>query len=93
MANVRKESEPKAEVARYSHGAISRASSIKTVYVQDNDFWESAKDYAAEKGISLSEMVMQSLAEYMGKKEKHCGKCERIREILSAGSVVAKAKK
>lgn len=94
MANVRKESKPQAEVARYAHGNISRASSIKTVYVQDNDFWESAKDFAAEKGISLSEMIMQSLAEFMGKAEKHCGRCERIREILSAGSVqVKKGKK
>jgi hypothetical protein len=93
MANVRKESEPRPEVARYSHGKISRASSIKTVYVQDNDFWEAAKNHAAEKGMSLSEMIMQSLAEFMGKEEKHCGRCERIREILSAGSIKAKVKK
>lgn len=93
MANVRKESKPQAEVARYAHGNIERSSKISTVYIQDVEFWESAKDYAAEKGISLSEMIMQSLAEFMGKSEKHCGKCERIREILSAGSVVAKGKK
>jgi hypothetical protein len=90
MANVRSESKPKAEVARYAHGAIKRTSSIKTVYVQDNDFWEQAKDHAETQGISLSEMIMQSLAEFMGKDKKHCAKCSRIAEILSAGSMKVK---
>jgi hypothetical protein len=90
MANVRTESKPKAEVARYAHGSINRASSIKTVYVQDNEFWEQAKDFAADNDLSLSEMIMQSLAEFMGKDKNHCGKCARIAEILSAGSMRVK---
>lgn len=90
MSNVRKESMPVKEVARYAHGKISRASSIKTVYVQDNDFWDSAKDHAEKLGLSLSEMIMQSLAEFMGKDKNHCGRCERIREILSVGSMKVK---
>jgi 7-cyano-7-deazaguanine synthase in queuosine biosynthesis len=90
MANVRVESKPKREKARYAHGDIARTSSIKTVYVQDQDFWESAKDHAEKLGLSLSEMIMQSLAEYMGKDKNHCGTCNRVREILSAGSMKVK---
>ena len=82
-----------AGISNYSHGKIERESKISTVYVQDTEFWEQAKEYAAEQGISLSEMIMLALGEYMGKETKHCGKCERIREILSQGSIRAKRKK
>lgn len=92
MANRRSESVPVAEVARYAHGTIKRESSIKTVYVQNNEFWEEAKEFASDSGISLSELIMQSLAERMGKAKNHCAKCARIQEILSAGSMVAKRK-
>jgi len=90
MANVRTESKPRPEKARYAHGKIERTSSIKTVYVQDQDFWDAAKDHAEKVGLSLSEMIMQSLAEYMGKDKNHCGTCARVREILSAGSIKGK---
>jgi hypothetical protein len=91
MANKRIETQPKPEVSNYGHGNIKRTSSIKTVYVQNQELWDKAKIHAEEIGISLSEMIAQSLQEFMDKKA--CGRCERIREILSVGSVIVKGKK
>jgi hypothetical protein len=91
MANKRTASEPQPEVANYGHGKIGRTSSIKTVYVQNQELWDKAKNHAESIGISLSEMIAQSLQEFMDKKA--CGRCERIREILVVGSVVVKGKK
>jgi Mn-dependent DtxR family transcriptional regulator len=89
MANVRVKSE-KREVANYGLGKIERTSTTACVYVQDLAFWSQAQDRAEELGLSMSEMIMQALRSFMDPNE--CKRCDRIREILSVGSIVVKGK-
>jgi hypothetical protein len=90
MANVRKQSEPKPEVANYMQGKIKRTSTLKTIYVQDADAWEEMRAWAEAHGMSISETVMAGFEKLVN---ETCPRCTRIAAILSTGSIKVKSEK
>lgn len=90
MANRRPVTAPMPEVSNSMHGKIERESGIKSLYCSDLAKWDAAKVRAEEMGISMSELVLAGIEKFLNDK---CQICERVREVVSTGSLkVSKAK-